>query len=61
MRTTLIPAALLIGVWFVIQLLNAGAVVNDQEGGVAYTAHIGGVIFGAAFGRLFEGPRQLFD
>jgi membrane associated rhomboid family serine protease len=41
-RVTLIPAALLIVVWFLIQLINAGAVSNDvQTGGVAYLAHIG--------------------
>jgi hypothetical protein len=29
-------------VWFLIQLINAGAVSNDvQTGGVAYLAHIG--------------------
>jgi rhomboid family protein len=59
-RTTFIPAAVLIGVWFAIQLLNAGAVVSEEQGGVAYAAHIGGVIFGAVFGRLFEGPPRLF-
>jgi rhomboid family protein len=60
-RTTFIPAAVLIGVWFAIQLLNAGAVVSEEAGGVAYAVHIGGVIFGAVFGRLFEGPRRLFE
>ena len=54
-RVTRIPAALLIVVWFLIQLVNAGAVVNNaQTGGVAYLAHIGGFIFGAAMARLFE-------
>jgi len=62
-RITFIPAAVLIGVWFVIQLFNAGTVVGHQQiqqGGVAYVAHIGGMIFGALFGRFFESPRQLF-
>jgi membrane associated rhomboid family serine protease len=60
-RVTFIPAALLIGVWFLLQLLNAGTVVNEQEGtGIAYAAHIGGMLFGATFGRFFEGPRQIF-
>jgi len=59
-RITFIPAALLIGVWFLLQLINSGVVVdNSQQGGVAYLAHIGGVIFGAVFGRLFELPRRL--
>lgn len=60
-RTTFIPAAVLIGVWFLMQLLNAGAVVTGEQGGVAYAAHIGGVIFGAIFARLFERPRRLFE
>lgn len=59
-RIAFIPAALLIGVWFLLQLINGGAIVdNSQQGGVAYLAHIGGVIFGAVFGRLFELPRRL--
>ncbi len=56
-RIRLIPAALLIGVWFVTQLFNAGAVAHVQTGGVAYFAHIGGFIFGAATARLFQAPR----
>ena len=52
-RVTMIPAALLIGVWFVIQLFSFGTVANVQTGGVAYMAHIGGIIFGVVFGRLF--------
>jgi membrane associated rhomboid family serine protease len=47
-RITFIPAALLIGVWFVIQLFSqVGSVANVQSGGgVAYAAHVGGFIFG---------------
>jgi membrane associated rhomboid family serine protease len=37
-RVTFIPAALLIGVWFLIQLFNAGSVAAVQTGGVAYVA-----------------------
>jgi len=57
-RITFIPAALLIGFWFVVQLLSFGAVANVQSGGVAYLAHIGGMVFGAATSRLFEDPRR---
>jgi membrane associated rhomboid family serine protease len=53
-RITFIPAALLIGVWFLMQLWNAGSVASVQTGGVAYLAHVGGFIFGAATARLFE-------
>ena len=53
-HVTFIPAALLIGFWFLTQLFNAGQVAHAQTAGVAYLAHIGGFIFGAATGRLFE-------
>ena len=53
-RVTYIPAVLLIGFWFLTQLFHAGAVAQTQTGGVAYLAHVGGFIFGAVFGRLFE-------
>ena len=53
-HVTFIPAALLIGFWFLTQLFNAGQVAHAQTGGVAYLAHIGGFIFGAATARLFE-------
>lgn len=53
-QITFIPAALLIGFWFFIQLLSVGVVANVQTGGVAYLAHISGIVFGAVTGRLFE-------
>lgn len=53
-RVTYVPAALLIGVWFLIQFVNLGAVGNAPTGGVAYAAHVGGFIFGAVAARLFE-------
>ena len=58
-RITFIPAALLIGLWFLIQLLDqVGSVAaNVQGGGVAYAAHVGGFIFGAVTARLFEHSR----
>jgi membrane associated rhomboid family serine protease len=59
-RTTLIPAAALIGVWLVIQLLSVGEAATAQAGGVAYAAHVGGALFGVVFGRLFERPQRLF-
>jgi rhomboid family protein len=51
---TQIPAALLIGFWFLTQLFNAGQVAHAQGGGVAYLAHVGGFIFGAVTAKLFE-------
>jgi membrane associated rhomboid family serine protease len=56
---TFIPAAVLIGFWFLTQLFSLGVVADVQSGGVAYLAHIGGVVFGALTARLFEDPRRL--
>lgn len=58
-RVTYIPAILLIGFWFLIQLFNAGAVANVQTGGVAYVAHVGGLLFGVVTAKLFESRRRL--
>ena len=58
-RITFIPAALLIGVWFLTQLLSVGAVATTETGGVAYVAHVSGLVFGAVTGRWFENPRRL--
>ena len=60
-RVTFIPAALLIGFWFLTQLFNVGSVAAVQTGGVAYMAHVGGFIFGAATARLLEDPQRLAD
>ncbi len=54
-RVTFVPAVLLIGLWFIIQLLSqVGAVAEAQSGGVAYVAHVGGFVFGAVTARPFE-------
>jgi membrane associated rhomboid family serine protease len=54
-RVTFIPAAILVGFWFLTQLFNeVGALAQVQSGGVAYMAHIGGFIFGALMARVFE-------
>jgi len=54
-RVTFIPAALLVGFWFLTQLFNqVGALAAMQTSGVAYMAHIGGFLFGAATVRLFD-------
>jgi membrane associated rhomboid family serine protease len=53
-RVRYIPAALLIGVWFMSQLVNLGAVATVQEGGVAYLAHVGGFVYGAIVTRFMR-------
>ena len=62
-RITFIPAVLLIGVWFLIQVFSqVGSVSNAQSGGgVAYAAHVGGFIFGAITARLFEKSQRIAE
>lgn len=60
-KVTFIPAAVLIGFWFLTQLLNAGTVAPVQTGGVAYLAHVGGFIFGVVTARWFKDPERLAE
>jgi len=56
---TRVPAALLVGVWLLTQLLNqTAAIVHADSGGVAYMAHVGGAFFGILTARLFERRAQ---
>jgi membrane associated rhomboid family serine protease len=58
-----LPAFLVLGIWFVFQLFSGlGSLGTNVNGGVAYTAHIGGFVFGMAAAWLFfrsRGARQL--
>jgi membrane associated rhomboid family serine protease len=49
-----LPALVVLGVWFLLQLLDLSATSpSGGGGGVAYLAHIGGFLFGLATIRLF--------
>ena len=55
--TTRVAALLFIGIWFVTQLLSGVAslgVNTAQTGGVAYWAHVGGLVAGAVVGFIFR-------
>jgi membrane associated rhomboid family serine protease len=56
---TYIPAVLLIGFWFLMQVLNFGSVADVRTGGVAYLAHIAGFLFGVVSARLFAVRQRL--
>ena len=59
-QVTVIPAVVLIGLWFLIQLFSqVGSVMSAQSSGVAYMAHVGGFIFGAITARFFEDRRRI--
>src|SRR3954467_1464438 len=48
-----LPALLVLGLWFILQIASAEAQTGVGGGGVAYFAHIGGFIFGMLLIRMF--------
>ena len=59
LRLTTVPAVLVLGLWFVMQLfsgvLNLG---GPDVGGVAFWAHIGGFVAGMLLAKLFSAGRR---
>lgn len=56
-RTVELPAILVLGLWFALQILSGiTAIATTASGGTAWFAHIGGFIFGLLVGAL---ARQL--
>jgi membrane associated rhomboid family serine protease len=55
---TRITAAVLIGIWFVLQLIGGVGSIVATAGGVAYFAHIGGFIAGLVLIKLFGAGRR---
>jgi membrane associated rhomboid family serine protease len=55
-----LPAVLVLGLWFLLQLLPAFSSPGDVAGGggVAYFAHIGGFAFGLVAIKLFANNVQ---
>ncbi len=55
MRLTLVPAALVLGLWFVLQLFSGvmSLGVTEDVGGTAFWAHIGGFVFGVVMAKVF--------
>ena len=51
-----VPALIVIGVWFVLQLFSGiGSIANTAQTGVAFMAHIGGFLAGFVLTFLFRG------
>ncbi|MFN2309191.1 MAG: rhomboid family intramembrane serine protease [Gammaproteobacteria bacterium] len=55
--TTRIKAGWVLAFWFLVQLISSVASAGQQEGGVAFGAHIGGFIAGMALLPLFKRRR----
>jgi len=58
-RVIQVPALIVIGLWFVLQLFSGiGSIASTSDtGGVAYMAHIGGFVAGFVLTFLFRGSR----
>jgi membrane associated rhomboid family serine protease len=58
---TTVPAYVAIGIWFLFQLISGLGILGggNQQGGVAYAAHIGGFVAGLVLIKFFDmGNRQ---
>lgn len=58
--TTYVPAGIVLGFWFVMQILSGGASLGSQGGGVAFFAHIGGFVAGMVLIGFFKRPEVRF-
>jgi membrane associated rhomboid family serine protease len=45
-QTVMLPAAIFLGLWFLLQTLSAWSNIAGTKGGVAWFAHLGGFLFG---------------
>ena len=56
-----VPAFVLLGLWFLMQLFSAGAIAvtaSTQSGGVAFTAHVAGFVMGVIGVFVFRRPER---
>ena len=54
------PAWIVVGLWFVLQVLGGMGTAAEGGGGVAYSAHIGGFLFGMLLAPLFANVENPF-
>jgi membrane associated rhomboid family serine protease len=54
-RVGSVPALLVLGFWFILQLLYAVPSIGSTTGGVAFFAHVGGFLAGIVLFKLFTG------
>ena len=60
MHTLYVPAGVVLGLWFVMQLFSGGMSLGHEGGGVAFFAHIGGFVAGMLLIGLFKHPHVRF-
>ena len=54
MHTLYVPAGVVLGLWFVMQLFSGGMSLGHEGGGVAFFAHIGGFCRRYAINRIIQ-------
>jgi membrane associated rhomboid family serine protease len=58
-RMTMLPAVVVLGLWFVLQFFSGLMSIGGPDvGGVAFWAHIGGFVAGAVLAKLFARPEE---
>jgi len=58
-RMTTVPAAIVLGLWFVMQFFSGVLSLGGPDvGGVAFWAHIGGFVVGVVVAKLFAKPKE---
>lgn len=61
-RMTMIPAVIVLGLWFILQLFQGVLTLGGPDvGGVAFWAHIGGFVVGLLLARVFSQNRTYAD
>ncbi len=59
MRITLLPAFIVLGMWFILQLFSGFLSLGGPDvGGVAFWAHIGGFVTGVVLAKLLASKRR---
>lgn len=59
LRVTMLPASIVLGFWFLLQLVSGVLSLGGPDvGGVAFWAHIGGFVSGVVLGKLLADRRN---
>jgi membrane associated rhomboid family serine protease len=54
--TIAVPAIVMLGYWFLLQLVGGATSLGSDRGGVAFWAHVGGFLAGAVLVLVFRNP-----
>lgn len=54
-----VPAVILIGLWFLQQLLMGVGSIGESAGGVAYMAHVGGFVMGLGLAKFLKTRKRV--